>query len=219
MNILIASPHPDDETLGAGGTLLRFKEEGNCLYWLNFTNMKMEYGFSENDIKTRLKEIEDVKKAYGFKELFNLELEPGGLDKYSKSELIATISGIFNKIKPSLIILPFRSDIHSDHTIVFDSCYSCTKSFRYPFIKKVVSMEIISETDFANPQHGFIPNLFIDISKYINKKIEIMQLYKSEIGVHPFPRSDDSIWSLAQYRGATAGVKAAEAFLIIKEQY
>lgn len=40
MNILVVSPHPDDETLGAGGTILRLMQEGNAVSWLNITGIQ-----------------------------------------------------------------------------------------------------------------------------------------------------------------------------------
>ncbi len=58
MKVMVISPHPDDETLGAGGTLLKFKEKGHKLYWLNVTNVKVEYGYSEERVKERNKECD-----------------------------------------------------------------------------------------------------------------------------------------------------------------
>ena len=74
--------------------------------------------------------------------------------------------------------------------------------------------ETLSETNFALKE-TFVPNFFIDISKNLNKKIKTMKVYKSEIKKHPFPRSVDSIKSLAILRGSQAGFKYAEAFKII----
>lgn len=216
MKILVVSPHPDDETLGAGGTILRYKAMKNKIYWLNITNMKKEYGYAEGKILKRNKEIQLVNKLYNFDDFYNLELEPAGLDKYSNSEIIRRISQIIYKVQPNTIILPYKYDIHSDHHIVYNWIYSCTKSFRYSCINKILAMEIISETDFSSSDNGFIPNYFIDISEFLEKKIEIMKVYESELSKHPFPRSIENIKSLATVRGATAGVKYAEAFRLIK---
>jgi LmbE family N-acetylglucosaminyl deacetylase len=95
---------------------------------------------------------------------------------------------------------------------------ACTKSFRYPFIKKVLLYECISETEFAPalPEKVFIPNYFVDVSKHFMKKLEIMKIYESELGEHPFPRSLRNIEALAVFRGASVGVEYAEAFQLIK---
>jgi LmbE family N-acetylglucosaminyl deacetylase len=79
--------------------------------------------------------------------------------------------------------------------------------------------ETISETEFAPPLccNAFIPNSFSDISEYIERKISIIKIYDDQLGEHPFPRSIENIKALATFRGATSGVKYAEAFMILKE--
>jgi len=132
--------------------------------------------------------------------------------------MIPKISDIFHELKPEIIYTMNRSDAHSDHRIIFDAVLACTKSFRYPFIREVLMYECISETEFAPalPEKAFIPNCFVDVSRYMDRKIEIMKKYDSEIGEHPFPRSERNLRALATYRGAVAGVEYAEAFQIIK---
>ena len=78
--------------------------------------------------------------------------------------------------------------------------------------------ECISETEFAPSlsDKAFIPNYFVDISKYFTKKSDVMKVYKSEIYNHPFPRSLRNIEALATFRGATIGVEYAEAFQLLK---
>ena len=80
-------------------------------------------------------------------------------------------------------------------------------------------METLSETEFSlsTKDESFIPNVFVDISDYMDKKIEIMKIYKGEMGMHPFPRSERNIKALATYRGATSGCEYAESFMLLKE--
>ena len=132
--VLIVAPHPDDETLGAGGILLRKKAEGNEVFVLNMTHMDLSYGYSEDQIQKRNNEIKKMIASYNLDGYYNLKLKPSGLDTYSESELIEKISKVFNEIKPDVVILPYHKDVHSDHRITFELCYSCTKNFRYPFI-------------------------------------------------------------------------------------
>ena len=79
--------------------------------------------------------------------------------------------------------------------------------------------ETLSETNFNFQSNNFfIPNKFMDISKYLEKKIKIMKIYKTEIGKHPFPRSESVIRANAVLRGSQCGFKYAEAFQIIFEK-
>ena len=75
-------------------------------------------------------------------------------------------------------------------------------------------MEIISETNFATK--NFKPNYFADISKYMEKKIDIFKIYKNEIHQNPSPRSIEKIRALASYRGSACNCEYAEAFSIFK---
>lgn len=213
--ILIIAVHPDDETLGCGGTLLKHKENGDEIYWLICTSIDEKHKYYQ----TRKEEIEKVGKAYNFNGVYDLRLKTMRVDEYSMSELIGKISAIVNEIKPTIIYLPFYGDVHSDHRKIFEAAYSCTKTFRYPFIKKIYAVETLSETEFAPSflQNAFLPNVFVDISKFFDKKADIMQIYKSEINTHPFPRSVENLRALAKFRGAMSGCKYAESFMLLKE--
>ena len=217
--VLVFAIHPDDETLGCGGTLLKHKESGDEIHWLLATESTTESGFEEAFISKREKEIEQVYNLYGFSSLIRLGFPTMKVDKYDTSIIVNKISEAFFKIKPDIIYLPFKSDVHSDHRIFFNASFSCTKSFRYPFIKKVYMMETLSETEFApsTKEDSFIPNVFIEISPFIDKKIEIMKVFESEIKDHPFPRSEKNIRALATYRGATSNCNYAESFMLLKE--
>lgn len=213
--ILVIAVHPDDETLGCGGALLRHKANGDEIYWLICTDLDKMHDY----YSVRENEISVVANAYRFDGVYRLGLKTTKIDEYAMSDLISKISVIINKVKPSIIYLPFCGDVHSDHRKIFEAAYSCTKTFRYPFIKKIYMMEILSETEFAPSlsYNAFVPNVFIDISEFFSKKADIMRMYKSEIKNFPFPRSIENLEALAKFRGATSGCKYAESFMLLKE--
>lgn len=217
-NVVILTPHPDDETLGCGGTLLKHISQGDKVYWLIVTSMGNNF---ERDIKIkRTKEIKNVATNYQFEKTFELGFEAATLDQVPDGDLIGEISKVFQEILPNIIYVPYPSDIHSDHKAVFDATMACTKWFRYPYVEKVLAYETLSETDFImNPDaNGFRPDVFVNIDSFLAKKIEIMKIYESEISEFPFPRSEKAIQSLAFVRGAASGFEAAEAFMLVKER-
>ncbi|MDD4975396.1 MAG: PIG-L family deacetylase [Bacteriovorax sp.] len=218
-DILVIAVHPDDETLGAGGTLLKHKENGDRIHWLIITSMTEEKGYSQKQIEKRNFEITAVAKDYGFSSVSELKLPTTCLDELSDSTIIDYISKVFKEIKPHTVYLPFYNDVHSDHRKTFDAVFSCTKSFRYPFVKKVLMMETLSETDFAPAlSHlAFVPNVYVDIGKFIEKKCEILKRFEGEIAPAPFPRSLETVRGLATFRGSVAGCLHAEAFVLLKE--
>jgi LmbE family N-acetylglucosaminyl deacetylase len=219
MSTFVIAPHPDDETLGAGGALLRAIQSGEDVHWLIVTEMREDLGFSTSAIKKRESEITAVSKAYGFASTIKLGLPATRLDTLPLNDIINPIGSAILDVQPDTVYLPFPGDVHSDHRVVFDAAAACTKSFRYPSVKKIVAMEILSETDFGiDPtQDAFRPNLFVDISAVLDEKIRIMNLFGSEMGEPPFPRSEQNIRALSSWRGSQAGIQAAEAFTVLKE--
>jgi N-acetylglucosamine malate deacetylase 1 len=218
-NVLVVAPHPDDETLGCGGTLLKHKEANDRIHWLIVTGMTDQTVFSPDRIKSRQNEIKKVADRYGFSEVISLDLPTTKLDTIPMSDIVSLIGDSFQRIRPEIVYLPYRGDVHTDHKVVFDATVACTKWFRYPYVKKVLVYETLSETDFGlTPYTGsFRPNVFINIEKYLDRKIEIMKIFATEMGQFPFPRSEEAIRALAHVRGAASGCKAAEAFMLLRE--
>lgn len=217
--ILVIAVHPDDETLGCGGTLLKHKESGDEINWLIMTEATLENGYDKKYISQKDLQIAEVDKYYGFNKTIRAGFPATGLDREPKKEIVQKISQVLNEIKPETIYLPFHSDIHSDHRIVFEAAFSCTKTFRFPFIKKVLMMETLSETEMApsTQLHTFTPNVFVDISKFWEKKLDAMKIYTTEVQEGPFPRSMRTIEAQGRLRGSTICTDAAECFCLLKE--
>ena len=215
--VLVISAHPDDEILGLGGVLIRHREKGDELHWLIATNIFEEQGFSKERVSSRQKEIREVAEALNM-QVHLLNYPTMTLTSEDILTLVPKISGIVTNNQPEVIYVLNRSDAHSDHRILFDAVMACTKSFRYPWIREVLMYECLSETEFAPalPEKVFIPNCYVDISAQMDEKLELMGIYDSELGDHPFPRSERNIKALATFRGASCGVEYAEAFQILK---
>ena len=216
--ILFVAPHPDDETLGCGGAILRHRDEGDDIHWMIVTCMSPEGGYSKEQIEKRGAEIGSVKEAYGFSSVHELGFPTVTLDTVPMAEMVGAVAKVVKELSPEVIYVPFRGDAHSDHAVVFDAVAACSKWFRYPSIRKVMVYETLSETDFGYGERmGFRPNVFVDISPYLEHKIKILRLFEGEIREHPFPRSVEAIRGLAKVRGAASGFSAAEAFMLIRE--
>lgn len=218
--VLVVAPHPDDETLGCGGTLLRHAADGDVVHWLIVTAPTEALGFSAERIALREREIQEVAERYGFASVHALGLDTTRLDVLPIADLVGAMSAVFKTVEPETVYLPYRGDVHTDHAAVFDAAVACTKWFRYPSVRRVLVYETLSETDFSvDPDTaGFRPTVFVDVSAYLDEKVRIMEVFKSEMGAFPFPRSERAIRSLAHVRGAASGFEAAEAFMLIREK-
>ncbi len=220
MRILVIAPHPDDETLGCGGSLLKHKQNGDSLSWLVATRGH-EPQWSAELIERKDKEIDRVADAYRFEQIFRLNFPTIRLDTIPLDQLIVPIRDAIAEAKPDWVYLNHWGDVHSDHRVLFEATMSVLKPFynNRHGVKKVLSYEVLSSTDAApmNPARAFVPNVFTDVSEFLEKKLEIMALYESELQDSLLPRSLDSLRALARYRGATIGVQFAEAFMLVRE--
>ena len=218
MKTLVVAPHPDDEVLGVGGTLLRRKAEGASIGWLIMTGISTESGWSSQAVAQRKDEIARITELLGFESVFELAYPTTQLDQIPMSELVSAVATVLKQYSPQEIFVPHPSDIHSDHRIAFDVLASCTKWFRSPSIKRILAYETLSETEFGlEPSKRFHPNVYVNIEGFLETKLQAMSVYSSEIQNFPFPRSNEAISALAALRGSNSGFKEAEAFELLRE--
>jgi len=218
--VLIVAVHPDDESLGCGGTLLHHKARGDSIHWLILTKPTANYGFSSSYAAHKQEVIQRVADAYGFDSVQQLGLPATGLSDLRECDLVQSLSTVINDLQPEVVYVPFHSDVHGDHKVAFQALMSATKSFRYPSIKRILMIETISETDqvISNPAASFTPNVYVDITSHVEEKLKIIALYDTEIKDAPFPRSIDSVRALSCYRGAAIEVMHAESFMLLREK-
>lgn len=220
--VLCIAVHADDETLGCGGTLLKHKDNGDKINWLLLTGPTSNHPrhFSQEHIIKRDEKVNVIAKMYHFDTLNYLALPTQMMHAIDLRDVVAKIDEVINQLKPNIIYLMYNNDVHSDHKIAFNATYSCTKSFRKPFIERVYMMETPSETEFAPAMQtsSFVPNVYVDITSYMDKKLEIMACYETELMQEPYPRSLSSITALARWRGSRVGVMYAEAFMLLYER-
>ena len=220
MRVLAISVHPDDETLGCGGTLLKHRATGDILFWLIATQT-YEPQWSAEMIARKAAEVEQVAEVYGMERNFALGFPTVRLDTVPQADLIGRIRDVISEVKPEIVYLVHDGDVHTDHHAVFTATMSVLKPFYMARlgVHRVLCYEILSSTEAAPPQldRAFMPNVFCDITPYIERKIAVMALYETEAQQDPLPRGPSAIRALARYRGAIIGVDYAEAFVLIRE--
>ncbi len=219
-DILVISAHPDDETLGCGGTLLKHRSAGDRLYWLVAT-CAYEPEWTRATIRKKAREVDAVAAAYGMRKVHRLGLPTAKLDTVPRGKLIGEIKKVVDAVRPELVYIVHEGDVHDDHRIVFAAAMSAMKPSRMKNIglRRILSYETLSSTEAAPARRktAFLPVIFSDISATMKKKLEIMRLYRSEMQPGAMPRGISAIRALARYRGATIGVEYAEAFILVRE--
>jgi len=219
MKVLIISVHADDETLGCAGTILRHRAAGDEIYWVLVTQ-GYEPRCSPELLVTKAKEVDNVAAALGVKQLFRLGFRATMLDHTPQNDLIDGLRKVIDEVRPQVVYQVHGGDIHTDHFAVFTASMCVLKPFyMHKFgVQQVLCYETLSSTEAAPAlmHRHFIPNVYHDISPYIDRKVEIMTMYASELHADPLPRGGSAIRALARYRGATIATDYAEAFMLIR---
>jgi len=220
-DILIIAPHADDEALGCGGMIAKLSDNGYVIDTAIMTNAFVGNPevFSRESIELVRNECLQSSELLGINNCHFFDFPAPKLDQYPMAEISDTLKELFHKIKPSKIFIPSYSDLHIDHKVIFHASLVASRPSTSKFIKEIYSYEVLSETNYQSTFLGksFNPNKYIDISNYIDRKIEALMVYKSQISADKdknFTRNIHAVKALAKYRGATINKKAAEAFYI-----
>ena len=218
MRILVVAPHMDDEVLGCGGIMAKYAKEGHEVYVAVVTNGQPPLFTKEEDDVDKANCLE-AHKLLGVKETFFLDLPAAMLDTMPKYKLNGAINKVVQKLVPDEIYIPHKGDMHFDHKMINEACMVAVRPRSEEAVKRVYVYETLSETEWDVPSadNYFMPNVFVDISDYIDLKIEAMSKFSQQIIEYPSPRSKEGIRSLALNRGMTVYKKYAESFMLIRE--
>jgi LmbE family N-acetylglucosaminyl deacetylase len=220
VNVLVICAHPDDETLGCGGTVLKHVASGDDVSWAIATQAH-EPQWSSETIERKAEEVARVAAAYGLAQHMRLGFPSSRLDVTPRSELIDAVARVIENTKPETVYVVDPGDVHGDHADLFEATLAVLKAFRMRAlgVRRVLTYETLSSTDAAPPSlsRAFVPTVFNDIGDFLERKLEIMALYESEAQPDPLPRGPAAIRALARVRGATVGVDYAEAFRLVRE--
>ena len=182
------APHPDDEILGCGGTMIKHIGAGDEVYVCIVTKGCLPLFTPEGTAKTR-SEARACHQYIGVKKTFFLDFPAVMIDKENRYEVNGKILDVVMEVKPDDVYIPHWGDMQKDHQMTTEAA-------------------MVAE---------FIPNVFVDVSDTLCKKIEALGYFKSQLSPFPDARSLEAIEALAKYRGSLMHVKAAEAFMLIRE--
>lgn len=212
--ILIIAAHPDDEILGCGGTISKLNKD-NKINFIFMTNGVSSRGNNKKKIKKRKNACERLFKKMLFSKPFFFDFPDNSMDKIPLLKIIKALEKKIKYYKPDTIFTHFSNCLNIDHRITFEAVITACRPINNLSVKKILSFEVPSSTDWALfKDKNFQPNYFIDISKHLTKKIELLKFYKDELRNYPHSRSIKSVKSLASYRGVSCGVKYAEGFYL-----
>ena len=219
-SVLVVAAHPDDEAIGCFGTLLKHYKFGDEINIIFLSDGVSSRGINKKKKYERKKNCLKVLKIIGLKSknVFFLDYPDNMIDTVPLLDVIKNIEEIKKKIQPNVLYTHFSNDLNIDHRIAYQAAITASRPSKNETIKKILCFEIVSSTEWSDKNKQiFSPNYFVDISKFINRKLKALAIYDKEIK-SPNARSLENINNLALLRGSRAGVNYAEAFFIERIQ-
>ena len=205
MKVLVVAAHPDDEVLGAGGTIAKHVAKGDEVSVLIMTPGR-EGG-----------EIPDAAEAansiLGATFLWLDDYPDNKMDTIPLLDVVKSVEYFIDNLKPDIVYTHHAGDLNIDHRITHQAVMTACRPLPGCSVKTILCFEVPSSTEWGQ---GFEPNWFVDIEGFWDKKYAALNAYRSEMRDFPHPRSCTAVWSLARWRGATVGVELAEAFMVAR---
>ena len=211
--VLIIAPHMDDEVLGCGGCIAKHKQNKDTISVVFIAHRIYNHLFNKKMNEVEKKHALRAKSVLKYDNVAFLDLEDERLDGCVQ-EIIIPLEKHIQNIKPNIVYLSFRGDNNQDHRAVFEASRVVLRPLATPFIKEINMYEVPSSTDQSPPfsENAFLPNYFINITKYIDKKIAAYKCYRTEKRGYPHPRSEEALKIFAKKRGIESGFKYAETW-------
>ena len=217
--ILILSPHADDEILGCGGFISKYSKQNYHINVLVLTNANKGAPeiYSSEEIKQIRKEAKIANNLIGTSRLLFENLPALNLNNYPVYKITNIIDKHIADINPEVILIPSTNDIHDDHKIIFKAAKISMRPNKISNLKKILSYEVLSETEWNEDGKSFNPNYFVHLKKSdIDNKVQAFLKYKSQVKKFPHSRSKEAIINLSRVRGSQAFIEYAEAFKVEK---
>jgi LmbE family N-acetylglucosaminyl deacetylase len=216
--VLVIAPHPDDEVLGVGGTILKLRASGNEVCVLIATTAGPPL-FGPEVLTTGRREAAVAHQILGVEDTRFLPLPAAGLSEVPHGDVNAALVEVFADLRPDVVFIPFNGDLHLDHQRVFLSALVAGRPSTGFTPRSIYAYETLSETNWNAPylSPAFVPNVYVDIADHLETKLAAMEAYASQLKAPPHERSVEALRALATLRGATVGCAAAEAFVLVRE--
>ncbi len=214
---LVIAPHPDDEILGAGGTIAKLVHAGIRVE-VAIVTVGSTIVYPAAAIKQVREEALNAHKCLGVQKTYFLDLPAAQLTEVATADLNEKIGRVVRESQAQTVLVPHPGDIHVDHQLVFRSTLVACRPHQKEFARNILAYETLSETNWNAPYltPAFVPNVFIEISDFLDRKIEAMNMFASQVRPEPHERSLGALRALATLRGATIHAKSAEGFVLVR---
>jgi N-acetylglucosamine malate deacetylase 1 len=216
--VLIVAAHQDDEVLGCGGTILKHVAASDEVYVIFIADgVSSRNKVNPSDIAERNSASENARLILGIRESFYLDLPDNRLDSMPLIEIVKQLELIICKLKPTIVYTHHYGDLNIDHRITHQAVMTACRPLPGSSISEIYTFEVPSSTEWSS--HGlapFLPNHFVEVTSFLDGKIQALEAYALEMRLAPHSRSYEHSRAMAQHRGHSVGVLFAEAFMVMR---
>jgi LmbE family N-acetylglucosaminyl deacetylase len=220
--LAVIAAHPDDEVLGCGGTISRLAQEGCLVHILLMADGEssrsgLVTGTSDTErLAERKSSAVRACEILGCASVQLLTLPDNRMDSLVLLDVVKQIEIFINTYRPTTVFTHHSGDVNIDHRVVHEAVIAACRPQPMFSVRELLFFEVPSSTEWRPPGSAdmFNPNWFVDISQTLHLKLQALQAYQDELRPFPHPRSIKAVEALAQWRGATVGVGAAEGFIL-----
>lgn len=220
-DILIVAAHPDDEILGCGGTMARHASEGDRVHVLILADGETarDPKASGSSIQSRQDAARAAASEVGALAPVFAGLPDNRMDGVDLLDVVKIVEKNVADIGPETIFTHSPGDLNIDHQITCRAVMTAARPLPGSPVRRINLFEIPSSTEWALPHSStaFLPNAFVDITDFLDRKVAALAHYAGEMRDWPHARSIESVEALARLRGGSIGRPAAEAFMVARD--
>jgi LmbE family N-acetylglucosaminyl deacetylase len=219
-SVLILAAHPDDEALGCGGTIAKLANEGARIHVAfladGISSRGVDGGKLEEHLNERRSAAQKACHILGVASVSFEDFPDNRMDTVPLLDITKVVEGLISDCSPDTVVTHHAGDVNIDHRRLHDAVVTACRPQKGLCVSTLLCFEVPSSTEWQLPGSGpiFAPNWFVDISSTLDRKLQALDVYGTELRDWPHPRSKQGVEHLARWRGATVGVDAAEAFVL-----
>lgn len=216
--ILVVAAHADDEALGCGGTIARHVAEGDhvCVVFMA-DGVASRAQVDQAELQRRNQARDAALDIQGVTHWHALDFPDNRMDSVPLLDVVQALEPIIEQVQPVRVYTHHNGDLNVDHRITHQAVMTACRPVPGSSVREILAFEVMSSTEWATPVVApFVPNVFVDISDYLPKKLEALTAYDMEMRPAPHSRSVAHIEALALHRGNCVGLDAAEAFEMVR---
>lgn len=220
-NIAVIVAHPDDEVLAFGGLIAKRSAAGDVVSILilatGITSRSVNSAEADAGMQELQVQAQEAGRILGASKVDVLDFPDNRMDTVALLDIVKRIEVFLRETGASEVYTHHDADLNIDHTICSKAVLTASRFLPGGTVRRILSGEVLSSSEFASCEHRFTPNSYLEISKFLHLKCQALSCYKGELRDWPHPRSLESVRHLAHLRGSEVGVEAAEAYRVIRE--